>query len=109
MTRRCLIAAPAIALMAVLVFGPGGALADPATQLHYGLDNSMRPDIYGAPGFQTQTPNEWGRPGGGPSDAVPYSRIFPERSGFGSSRDPARDAQGQSYILPGSQTNLGYY
>lgn len=134
MTRGSLIAA----LMAMFLAGPGSALAEPAAQFHYGLGDSMRPDAYGAPGFQTQTPNEWGRPGGAPSDAVPYSRVFPERSGFGSSRDPARDpqgacrtvmmnapdavgrmanwhavecrdAQGQSYILPGSQTNLGYY
>ena len=75
--------------MAVLLAGPGGALAAPAPQFHYGLDDSMRPGAFGAPGFQTQTPNEWGRPGAAPPDAVLYSRIFPERSGFGSSRDPA--------------------
>ena len=64
--------------MAVLLAGPGGALAAPAPQFHYGLDDSMRPGAFGAPGFQTQTPNEWGRPGAAPPDAD-QSRIFLSR------------------------------
>lgn len=120
---------PHIALALLLVV-PAPLRANDFDTMHPGL-NDFRP------GIGNEFGSRWD-PLGTPQDrVVPYSRIFPERSGFGE-RDLARDPQGacnsimtnapdatgrmahwratqcfdadgKSYILPGSQFNLGYY
>lgn len=121
-------------VLAVLLAFPAALSADDLSTMHPGL-NDFRPGIgneFGPYGDRYDAPY-----GSAADSGVPYSGIFPERSGFGD-RDPALDPQGachsvmtdapdatgrmahwrttqcfdangRSYVLPGSQINLGYY
>ena len=118
--------------LAVLLIAAGAGFSAAASEVQ-----EMHPGSRGMGPILTPDP-EWREPyqpytG---SDAT-YQRIFPERSGLSSNRDPSKDpaggcrsrmangpdamgriahwrytecldANGNAYVLPGSQHNLGY-